>query len=238
MVMSRPAGLFHGTSVVGLHDPVVQRAQDQRLPAAIGRSGDADAIGAHQSLVGQQAREVLRVVRLVAGIGEPDPAALHAHIGIAQRGVGRARGRSSARLAEAARRVADDDVAGDRPVHERHVRLRQPPAVQIEDERKRPGLIGGRQRDVDVERHAVEALDARPQLALAELHAVARDARDVTAEDRCDRRGGRAMHRIQRQDEHQQADGSHGGGTYGSRPGARKHADAGDRRPRVSGWRR
>ena len=110
--------------------------------------------------------------------------------------------------------------------------------MEIDDERERAVLIGGRQRDVDVERDAVEALDARAHPSLAELHPVARDARDAAAEDGRDRGGGGARNGTggDSEDERKQADRSHGGRTYGSRTATRKQARAGDRAPRaVSG---
>ena len=59
-----------------------------------------------------------------------------------------------------------------------------------------PFMRGGRQRDVHVERDAVQGLDARQQRARAELHApvfgiLGDRARDLPAEDRSDRRGAR-----------------------------------------------
>src|SRR5262245_34351429 len=125
---------------------------------------------------------MLRIAPFVAGVCQANPAALRARVGIAQRGIGGARRGRAAGLSEATRRVREDDIALLRPWHLGTTRLRASPAVEVHDEGKRSALLRRRQRHVDVERHAVPALDARPEAALAVLDLAADDARDATAE--------------------------------------------------------
>ena len=128
---------------------------------------DAERVGLGDALVDEQAEQVLRVVRLVALVGEVDPAARAAGV-VARR-------RRAARVAEPARRVVDDRVAllreadvvvvvGGRAAvalgrGRLEVALVAALAVQHRDRRER-AVAGRRQRHVDVERDAVEGRHA------------------------------------------------------------------------------
>src|SRR4029079_6843469 len=84
-------------------------------------------------------------------------------------------------------------VARLRTCRLRSGRLREPPPVQVDDEGERPRLIGRRQGDVDVERHAVPALDARPNATFAVLDLALDHTREATAEYRGHGRGLRTV---------------------------------------------
>jgi hypothetical protein len=181
---------------VGQHHAVSEGRKHERLPAAVRDAGDAD-VRADEALVDQESREVLRVADLVAGVGETQPAALAADVGVAERRVGQPCGREAAREVLPARRVDEDRVAlRDEQVDLRRRRLPRREPVQVDDERERPVLLERGEREGHVERHAVPALDAvqdaRGRADLADAHdGHAGHAAVEDAGDQLRARGGR-----------------------------------------------
>ena len=94
---------------VGVHVAVLQGRQLHRLAARVRGPGHADALAVDQALVGQLAGQELGVARLVAHVGQVQPARRAAG-GVEQAVVG-----APARAVEPARRVREDRVAARRP---------------------------------------------------------------------------------------------------------------------------
>ena len=170
--VGRLPGLGHA---VGPADAIGQQRELHRGAGAVGDAGHPELVGARHELVDELGQQPLDVARLVALVVEMDPAALAA---------GRARVDHAARAPEAARRRQHDGVALARQLHgvvarglrALEVQLGAAEAVQHDHGGKRP-VAGGRQPDVDVERDAVEARDARGVVGRrAEERAVARGA--------------------------------------------------------------
>ena len=92
-----------------------------------------------------------------------------------RRGIWGARGERSARPVEAARRVRQHGIAGQRPRDERTSDLSEAPAVLVHDERIGRRDACRRQRHVGVQRNAVPGFDPHAHVAFAEAHAVGLD---------------------------------------------------------------
>ena len=194
--VGRLPGLGHA---VGTADAIGQHGELHRGARAGGDPGHPELVGARHELVDELGQQPLDVARLVALVVEVDPPALAA---------GGARVGHAARAPEPAGGRQHDGVAVARELHRvvasrlraLEVQLGAAEAVQHRHGRERP-VAGGGQPDVDVERDAVEARDARRVVGRrAEERAVARRAR-VPEGRRRRRRGGGHRHAEQRRAE-------------------------------------
>src|SRR5262249_50498593 len=110
--------------------------------------------------------------------------------------------------------------------------LAEAPPVQVDDEREGPVHGRRRERHVDVERDAVEALDAGRERAGAELHALLLDARNAAGGHGRDGGGLEARHEEERHaPEAREAERSH---VLPSYPMAGRTGKDG---PVAAGWR-
>ena len=223
----RPLGALPGNQrAVEQHRPVLQRGHLERHAAAVGAAGGGDLVRIDQPLVDELAEQQLRVADLVADVHQVDVAFR------ASGRVGVARLLGAAGLSEAALAQRIDGVAlVEEVLHRLEAELRAAVAVVDPDDRV-GSAAGAREREVDVERNAVERLRraarvvevraqgrpggagierAAPGLAERTGHRVVtgadvghRAAVDVAAEDRRRRGGDGRWCRDQRDEDSQQ----------------------------------
>jgi hypothetical protein len=181
---------------VGQHHPVAQDREVERHAAAVRAARDPHLLAVDHAGVGQQARQLLDVARLVAHVVQAHPAPRAADR------VGQARRRAAARLAEAARAEGQHRVAALRP--RLHVLVAELGAAVAMGEDHQRQARARRQGEVGVERDAVEGLD----LALAQPDPIA-----LVGARQAERIGGPSgRRRCQRgEEEHHDPEASHGG---------------------------